>query len=157
VVPIPDADPAGVDVPLPVTFSGGIGKVSFSIDGDTCSSTAGATTVGVDHSWVGDLTFVLTSPSGRSAKIIDAAGGTGNSGNNFCQTVLDDAAPTSIADVAIAQAPFTGTFSPQQAQSVFAGDNANGTWILHVTDNAFIDTGSVRAFSISVSGFTCTP
>lgn len=155
VVPIPDADPAGVDIPLPVTFSGGVAKVNFNIDGTSCNANIASTTVGVDHTWVGDLTFKLVAPSGKSVTLIDAAGGTGNSGNNFCQTVLDDAATSSIENVAIAQAPFTGTFSPLQPEATFAGEAATGTWILHVTDNAFIDTGSVRAFSLDLSGFTC--
>jgi subtilisin-like proprotein convertase family protein len=51
----------------------------------------GSTTVGVDHTWVGDLTFTLTSPSGRTVKLLNRAGGAINSGNNFCQMFLDDA------------------------------------------------------------------
>jgi len=38
-----------------------------------------------------------------------------------------------------------------------SGDTANGTWTLHVTDNAFLDTGHVRAFSVDLTGFSCTP
>jgi len=71
--------------------------------------------------------------------------------------VLTDSAPDSIQDVTIDQAPFTGAFSPLQALSTFAGDTAGGTWVLHVTDSAFLDTGSVRAFSIALGGFTCGP
>ena len=156
-VAIPDADPAGVDIPLPVSFTGGVSSLVFSLDGTACNTDLGSTTVGVDHSWVGDLTFQLTSPTGRRATLIDAAGGTGNSGGNFCQTVLTDSAPDSIQDVTIDQAPFTGAFSPLQALSTFAGDTAGGTWVLHVTDSAFLDTGSVRAFSIALGGFTCGP
>jgi subtilisin-like proprotein convertase family protein len=155
VVAIPDGDPTGVDIPFTVAGTGSIAALKFNIDGTACSATAGSTTVGVDHTWVGDLTFTLTSPSGRTATLIDAAGGGGNSGNNFCQTVLDPAAANSIENVTIAQAPFTGTFSPLQSTSAFAGDNPSGTWNLHVTDNAFIDSGNVRAFSIDYSGFTC--
>jgi subtilisin-like proprotein convertase family protein len=154
-VAIPDGDPAGVDVPLAVTSTGSIAGLVFNIDGSACSSTQGATTVGVDHSWVGDLTFTLTSPSGRTATLINAAGGTADSGNNFCQTILDPAAANSIENVTIDQAPFTGTFAPLQSTSVFQGDSPAGTWILHVTDNAFLDTGSVRAFSVDFTGFTC--
>jgi subtilisin-like proprotein convertase family protein len=154
-VAVPDGNATGVDIAFPVTTGGVIASLAFNIDGTACSATAGSTTVGVDHTWVGDLTFKLTSPSGRSATLINAAGGPGNSGNNFCQTILDPTAATSIQNVTIAQAPFTGMFAPLQSTSVFAGDNPTGTWTLHVTDNAFIDTGSVRAFSIDYSGFTC--
>ena len=156
-VAIPDADPTGVDIPLPVSLSGGISSLVFSLDGTSCNTDAGSTTVGVDHTWVGDLTFQLISPTGRRATLIDAAGGTGNSGGNFCQTVLTDGASDSIQGVTIDQAPFTGTFAPLQSLSTFAGDSATGTWLLHVTDSAFLDTGNVHAFSIAVGGFTCGP
>ena len=33
----------------------------------------------------------------------------------------------------------------------------DGTWILHVSDNSFIDVGNVRAFSVDLVGFGCTP
>jgi len=145
-------------VPLIVKgFPGPVAKVVFNIDGATCSADDGATTVGVDHTWVGDLTFRLTSPGGRSATPIDAPGGQGNSGNNFCQTVLDDAAPNPIQGIGAGQAPFTGTFKPLQPASVFVGGDPNGTWKVHVTDNAVLDTGNVRAFSLDLSGFTCAP
>jgi hypothetical protein len=155
-VAIPDGDAAGVDIPFSVsTITGPIANLVFNFDGTACNANVGSTTVGVDHSWVGDLTFTLTSPSGRTATLLSAAGGTGNSGNNFCQTVLSDAGATSIQNVTVGQAPFTGTFKPLQGLSVFSGDDAVGTWVLHAQDDAFIDTGTVRAFSIDVSGFTC--
>jgi hypothetical protein len=151
---IPDG--GSVDVPFEVAgFAGAIAKLKFNVDGAVCSATAGSTDVGVNHTWVGDLTFALTSPSGRTATLFSAPGGTGNSGNNFCQTFLDDDATESIQAVTIADAPFTGSFTPAQSLSTFTGDEAVGTWSLHAQDDALIDTGSVRAFSIEVSGFTC--
>jgi len=158
VVAIPDGDPNGVDLPLTVSgFNGPISKLVFNIDGTSCNADIGSTTVGVDHTWVGDLTFTLTSPSNRSSTLIDAAGGTDDSGNNFCKTQLDDAAPSSIQDVTVSQAPFSGSFSPLQPSSVFTGGTANGTWTLHVTDRAFLDSGHVRAFSLDLTGFSCAP
>jgi subtilisin-like proprotein convertase family protein len=155
---IPDSDPVGVDIPLEVTgASGSVAAVSFRIDGATCNADIGSTTVGVDHTWVGDLIFNLTSPSGRTVTVINQAGGAFNSGNNFCQTVLDDDAANSIQNVLVADAPYTGTFSPANPQAGFVGDAGNGTWNLNVSDAAFFDTGSVRAFSIDISGFDCTP
>ncbi|HEX7840292.1 MAG TPA: S8 family serine peptidase [Kofleriaceae bacterium] len=156
-VAIPDGDSAGVDIPLAVSgFPGSVARAVFNLDGTACSAAIGATTVGVDHTFVGDLTFTLTSPSGRTIKLFDRAGGPNNGGNNFCQMFLDDAAASPIQGVASAQAPFTGTFRPLQALSAFTGDTGSGTWILHATDNAFLDAGSVRAFSLDLSGFSCT-
>lgn len=156
-VAIPDASAAGVDIPIDASgFTGAVAKVVFSFEGTTCTTDVGATTVGVDHSWVGDLTFTLTSPGGKTVTLMSAAGGAGNSGNNFCQTVLDDSAASSIQSVTALQAPFTGTFRPAQPLSAFIGEPGAGTWTLHASDSATLDTGSVRAFSLDLSGFSCT-
>jgi hypothetical protein len=152
-VAIPDDDPAGVDIPFDVSgVSGPIAAVKFNIDGTECSTTVGSTTVGVDHSFASDLQFALTSANGTTVPLINSVGG---SGNNFCQTVLVDGADRSIQSAVSADAPFTGDWSPASPLAGFAGGDANGTWSLHVQDNAFIDTGSVRAFSIDVATFTC--
>lgn len=155
-VPIPDNSAAGVNIPLNVSgIPSAVAKVRFSIDGSVCTSAVGATTVGLDHSWVGDLIMTLTSPSGTSVTLASRPGGTGNSANNFCQTVLDDSAATSIQNIPVAGAPYTGTFQPASPLAAFNGQDPNGVWVLNVSDNAFIDTGSVRAFSLIVDGFVC--
>lgn len=156
-VAIPDNNPTGVNLPLGISAVGVIAQLRFRIDGTACNATIGTTTVGVNHTWVGDLVFTLTSPGGTTVTVIDQPGGPGNSGNNLCQTLLDDTAATSIQDVLIAQAPFTGTFRPANALGAFSGEDANGTWMLNVSDRSFLDTGNVRAFSIETSGFDCAP
>ena len=83
---IPDEDPVGVDVPLTISGGGSVAKLVFRIDGATCNTDIGSTTVGVDHTFVGDLLFRLTSPSGTTVTLMSAPGGAGNRGNNFCQT-----------------------------------------------------------------------
>jgi subtilisin-like proprotein convertase family protein len=153
--PIPDDDPAGVNIPIPVSGAGGISGVTFSINGSACNANVGSTTVGIDHSWVGDIIATLTSPSGTTVTLMNRPGGTGNSGNNFCQTVLTDSASTSIQDIAVAGAPWTGSFKPAQPLSAFNGESGDGTWVLNVSDNAFIDTGNVRDVSVAVTGFSC--
>jgi hypothetical protein len=153
---IPLGSPAGVDVPFTVDgFAGTIARLKFNIDGTTCSTAVAATTVGIDHSWAGDLILSLRSPTGRQVTVLSEAGGPFNSGNNFCQTILDDEAANSIENVTLNDAPFTGTFSPFQPLSTFSGDSPNGTWTLHAQDLVAADTGSVRAFSIDISSFGC--
>ena len=43
-----------------------------------------------------------------------------------------------------------GNFSPETTGmlSLLDGENANGTWVLNVSDNAGLDTGSMRRFSL---------
>src|SRR4029079_12658974 len=124
---VPLGSPAGVDVPFDVSgFDGTVAKLKFNIDGTTCTTAIAATTVGIDHSWAGDLILSLRSPTGRTVTVLSEAGGPFNSGNNFCQTILDDDAANSIETVLVTDAPFTGTFSPFQPLSAFAGDSPNG-------------------------------
>jgi proprotein convertase P-domain-containing protein/subtilase family protein len=157
VVAIPDGDPFGVDFPVNVTITQGVAKLVLRIDGTTCTSAEGATTVGIDHTYVGDLKVTLTSPSGTIVTLMDRPGGELNDGNNFCQTVLDDAGATSIQLITPVGAPYTGTFQPANPLSAFNGEPAAGAWTLNVADMAFEDTGNVRSFSLDVSTLSCTP
>ncbi len=94
--------------------------------------------------------------------IISRPGGSGNSGKNFCQMLLDDDAANAISIGSIASngpppqgPPYTGTLKPSNALSTFDGENPNGTWTLTVVDAFTGDSGSVRAFSLQLTGFTC--
>lgn len=161
-VSIPDAvDLTGTNpgapalVPLNVAGVGGIFDVDFRIDGVTCSSAVGSTTVGIKHSFVNDLEVKVISPSGTQVLAIDNADG---SGNNYCQTVLDDeSSGPSIQSITTPMAPFTGSFRPNQALSAFDGENADGTWMLSVQDFFQFDTGDVRAFSLIITPAVCDP
>ncbi|HEY5952126.1 MAG TPA: S8 family serine peptidase, partial [Kofleriaceae bacterium] len=73
-VAIPDGILTGVDIPFTVSATSPIASARFSFDGTACSTLAGSTTVGVDHTWVGDLAFTLKSPSGTTVTLLDAAG-----------------------------------------------------------------------------------
>jgi len=158
-VAIPDG--LGPEIPgppgvIPLAVSGLAGKlrdVNFRIDGSSCTTTPGATSVGVDHTWVDDLFFELESPFGTTTTLINR---TGADGNNFCQTLLDDeSAGPSIQGLPSSSAPFTGSFMPAAPLAGFRGEAGNGTWRLRVTDYFEGDTGSVRAFSLRVTPLVC--
>jgi uncharacterized repeat protein (TIGR01451 family) len=159
-VPIPDgtdlsgASPgAPASASLVVAGAGNIYDVNFSIDGATCSAAAGSTTVGLDHTFVNDLEITLISPTATTAMVINNTDG---SGNNFCQTVLDDeSAGPSIQSVLTAQAPFTGNFTPASPLSIFDGEAATGAWQLQAQDYFSGDTGSIRAFSVTITPAVC--
>jgi subtilisin-like proprotein convertase family protein len=157
-VAIPDDDPNGVNIPINVTgIKGNLANLKFLIAGKVCSADAGATGVGIDHTFVGDLVLKLTSPQGTTVAVINRPGsGTfGSSGNNFCKTLLDDSATDSIEDIISDGAPYSGTFKPSSPLAAFVGENPNGTWNLNVSDNAGGDIGNVRAFSLINTGFSC--
>lgn len=138
---------------LPVSgVAGNVYSTVFSIGGSACSTTVGSTTVGLDHSYVNDLQLTLTSPTGTPVLLVDHIDG---SGNNFCQTIFDDSASTSIQSVASGDAPFTGTYAPNQSMAAFAGKQANGNWLFQAQDFFSQDTGSIRAFSLTITPAVC--
>jgi subtilisin-like proprotein convertase family protein len=161
-VAIPDGNPTtGATVSVPVSgLPGSISDLNVRFDGSSCSATQGATTVGLDHSWVGDLTVFLTSPSGTMVTLMNRPGGVNNSGNNFCQTTLDDQATSPIQTIMSTGAPWTGSFTPASPLSGFNGQSPNGVWQLRVTDSVSGDIGNIRAFSLiftTVGAPDCDP
>lgn len=157
-LPIPDADEVGepgVPLEVPIVVQGVEGRIlnlSFRIDGTSCTTVERATTVGIDHPFATDLTLTLQSPSGTVVKLFENAD---LSGNNFCQTLLEDEAGRSILEVKTADAPFNGRFRPQETLAAFKGEDPNGTWILRVTDSFPNDSGHVRAVSLLLSAADC--
>jgi subtilisin-like proprotein convertase family protein len=149
-VPIPDNDPTGATATVDVSGVGFASSLTFSIDGTACNTTTGSTTVGVDHTFVGDLVGTLTAPDGRSATLFSRTGG---GGNNLCQVVFDDTAATPFASALSTNAPFTGTWKPNSALSGLRLSPADGTWTLNVADRVGTDIGSIRAFSLHLTGY----
>ncbi|WP_086780897.1 S8 family serine peptidase [Crossiella equi] len=149
-VAIPDGDSAGASVTIPVSGVGKPSKVTFSVDGTQCSATEGSTTVGVDHTYVGDLVGTLTSPSGQVITLFQRQGGTGA---NLCQTVFDDTAAQPFSGVTATQAPFTGTWRPVTALAPTTRAPADGDWTLKVVDNVRSDVGSIRNVSLHINGY----
>ncbi len=94
------------------------------------------------HTYDGDVSFTITSPSGQ-AVILSANHGGG--GQNYINTVFDDSATTHISE---GTAPFTGTFKPDIPMTVFNGQEMYGAWILRVNDDADIDTGHVERYCL---------
>ena len=160
-VPIPDGldlsgTAPGAPVMAPLLVSGltqPIFDLNFRIDGSSCDTTAGSTTVGIDHTFVNDLEIKLISPATTTLLMIHNTDG---SGNNFCQTLLDDeTANPSIQTVVSANAPFTGTFKPNLPLSIFDGETGNGTWNLQAQDFFSSDIGNIRAFSLIITPTVC--
>ncbi|HEY6748400.1 MAG TPA: hypothetical protein VI357_22110 [Mycobacteriales bacterium] len=76
-----------------------------------------------------------------------------NGGNNFCQAVFDDSAARSIESATAEEDPFTGSWRPESPLSALVAHPGDGTWRFTVADRAGADVGSVRAFSLRLSGF----
>ncbi|HEX2476577.1 MAG TPA: proprotein convertase P-domain-containing protein, partial [Lacipirellulaceae bacterium] len=103
-------------------------------------------TLDITHTFDSDLAVFLISPNGTRVQLFN---GVGADGDNFTNTVLDDEATTAINGAA---APFTGRFRPQGVLGDFDGENANGTWILEITDNFLFDQGVLNSWSLTFTG-----
>jgi subtilisin-like proprotein convertase family protein len=130
-VPIPDSDPAGAESTIVVLDD----KVIQDVD----------VTVNITHTYDGDLVLSLIGPGGASIVLSNRRGG---SGNDFLETVFDDEANTPVAN---GDAPFTGSFRPDEPLSAFDGQSPLGTWRLRVEDMAGADVGSIESWSITFS------
>ena len=124
------------------------------VDNSTVTSTltvasTGASIVDLDvalditHTFDGDLTVTLESPAGTSITLFSSIGGPDD---DFTGTVLDDEASTPIGSGA---APFTGSFTPQDALSSFDAEDPNGDWILSVADGAGGDQGTLNEWTLT--------
>lgn len=132
---IPDSDPAGI------------------IDSVFVSASGTATTTKLflllNHTFVGDLTVSLTSPTGVSANIVAAQGG----GGNDIMAVFDDNADSSagFSSSSGIRAPFSPVIKPNSTLGVFSGVPRQGWWKLKVIDNVIGDAGTVYGWGVQTS------
>ncbi len=153
-VAIPDNNPTGVNIILPVSGLSTIEDLNFRFKpaaGATCNTTAGNVNAAVDHTFIGDLSFTLTSPAGTSVAFMIKRG---TGGNNICSLVLDDDGGYPSITTLPNTGAVSGNYSPESPFSVFDGQDPNGNWILFVKDDAAEDSGKVRGFSLD---FTLAP
>ncbi len=90
------------------------------------------TLVDIEHEFDADLDIFLESPNGT---IVELTTDNGGGDDDFTMTVFDDEATQAIA---FGSAPFTGSFRPEGFLGSFDGENPNGTWTLHVTDDLVV-------------------
>jgi subtilisin-like proprotein convertase family protein len=103
-------------------------------------------TLDISHTFDADVNVFLISPSGTRVELFSDIGGVQE---NFTNVTLDDEASSPITS---SFPPFTGTFRPEGLLSTFDGENANGIWLLEVSDDAEDDTGVLNSWSLSITG-----
>jgi subtilisin-like proprotein convertase family protein len=136
-IPIPDNTSAGATSTITVPQSATVQDVNV--------------TANVSHTFDGDLTLSLITPTNTTVTL---ATDRGASGNNFILTVFDDEAATPISS---GSAPFTGSFRPETPLTAADGISAAGAWRLKVADTAAEDTGTLDAWQLRLAlpGGTC--
>jgi subtilisin-like proprotein convertase family protein len=85
----------------------------------------------------------LISPAGDTCTL---STGNGGSGHYYYNTLFDDDAATSIT---AGTSPFSGTYRPEEALSVFDGENPNGVWKMRVCDNED-NGGNLRRWRLQI-------
>lgn len=111
-------------------------------------------TMGLTHTWFGDLTISLTKMTGSGAgtSILFSDGTPDDSSNLGGLYTMDDEAATTW-DAAASAAGTTiaaGSYRPDGALSAFDGLDMQGVWQLKIIDTFGADTGSINHLSITV-------
>ena len=128
---IPDNNSNGVTSSLSLSAGSTVSKLTVTVD--------------ISHTFDSDLVIQLVSPGGITVTLSNR---NGDLGQGFVTTTFDDAASTPIAN---GIPPYNGSFKPDQPLAVLNGQSINGTWKLFVADVALNDTGTLRAWSLSVA------
>ena len=134
-----------------------IGDVSVSTSRFIGSGTVQGTIMDVDvkvgiiHSWVGDLSIIVESPTGTQVTLLDASSGCGNADD--IDAIFDDEAV--MAAFCSGGVPtINGTFQVSNGDGSvladFDGENASGDWSLLVDDAAGGSTGFIQGFSVDM-------
>jgi subtilisin family serine protease/subtilisin-like proprotein convertase family protein len=97
------------------------------------------------HPFTGDLRIFLQGPNGLSVVLADHRGGRGA---DFQGTVFDDEATASIGE---GQAPFTGSFRPEESLSAFDGISTRGYWKLWVENRIGPADGRLQGWALVVT------
>lgn len=113
--------------------------------------------VSLRHTYRSDLRIVLTAPSGTSVTLMDATGGDGDN----LSDLFDDSASASITSHAVSTTdstatvpPYSHSFRPLTALSVFNGQTSSGTWTLTICDAVGVDTGTFTRSDLYITGST---
>lgn len=132
------------DVPKTISGSYTYTYSNLTVSGGPTSISKVRVTLNVAHTYDYYLGLYLVSPSGTEITLSDY---NGSSGDNYTNTVFDDAASTYISS---GSAPFTGTFKPEEALSYLNGQTANGTWQLKAYNYYSSYYGSIDSWSLEI-------
>ena len=101
------------------------------------------------HESVFDLQIFLESPSGTVVclNLYDPSNEY-LEGEDYVDTVFDDEAEVPIGE---AEPPFPGRYQPEDPLSAFDGEDAQGTWRLHIYDAYYGDTGTLESVELMIT------
>jgi len=129
-IAIPDSPAPGVSATIVIpSGSGTVSGLNVSI--------------GLTHTFVGDLIVTLTNGS-TTVTLLNRVGGGSDLGGVY---TFSDSAPTTFVSATGGASVAPGVYRPGAALSAFDGASYEGTWTLTVSDNAGIDVGTIDGLS----------
>src|SRR6056297_1790099 len=102
-----------------------------------------------DHTWVGDLSGSVESPSGTVVNLFPQPPCI----NTGLDVLFDDAAANTNGDFVNTcniNPAIEGEFQPRYAVAAFIGENPGGEWTININDNAFGDGGTFEIAEIII-------
>jgi len=112
-------------------------------------------TVDLVHTWVGDLTAELISPSGTTVLLLNQLCG---SVNDWDHVTFDDEAGIAVPTACNPLPPaLAGAVIPQGALSAIDGQSAVGPWTLRITDQVGGDGGVLNEVTLNVDYYLAVP
>jgi subtilisin-like proprotein convertase family protein len=139
------------------TASSDVPKTIASASPNSITSTIDVTTAGIiedlnvlnisgTHSFINDLTFELTSPSGTTITLLSHIC---NSEDDFNFNLDDEAGNTIFSCPPIGM----DTYKPLELLNTFDGENAQGTWTLTISDSESLDGGELQSWSLEICNY----
>ena len=146
VVNIPDNNPVGTNSTIVVSnVTAALQHVAVSLN--------------IIHPFVSDLTLYLIGPDGTTNILAQNVGASGQNFGIDCsdadRTTFDDNGSSSILT---ANAPFIGTFQPEQQLITFNGKSGsalNGPWQLRMVDAGANGVGYLQCWSLIITPAAC--
>ncbi|RZJ71772.1 reprolysin-like metallopeptidase [Flavobacterium sp.] len=134
---------ASTNVPLTIAATGAptVNSTLAIASGVTISDVN--VSVNITHTYVGDLTLTLISPTGVQVPLAVGQCGEGQNIN----VTFDDSGANFICGASPA---ISGTLKPSSPLSVLNGSNSAGTWTLRVADGFNLDGGTLNSWSLNV-------
>ncbi len=129
---------------IPDNDSRGISSVIYINDNIEISDIK--ITINIDHRYIGDLNISLRNPEGEEIMLVENSS---QEGANYTNTTFDDEADKTIFE---GSPPYTGSFRPKEALSVFKKTQSLGEWTLNISDIELEDEGSLENWEIIIQG-----
>lgn len=109
----------------------------------------------IQHTRVSDIDMYLESPEGVSITLVQDAGANGQNFGDVsgsCTFKTNLSLNPSNGNIMLGSAPFNGNYSPIGDLNNFNnGENVNGIWKLHISDDNALFTGQLLYFNIEFS------